>query len=208
MWKHSIQCCIFSIFFQFDSLHIYSTKCFFFKFKNALKSIASGVHPRPRWGAFGAPITLDCCIKLGSRKGSTRSFGANIQLNPISKSWRLELWFIFWPSSNYGFLIKCDSSHAEIFFLRNWEKYQIKSWVAGARYAQSLLGKLQYSWGRIFLAPKSGLRPSTSNSKIRHLEITDFRFKYTPECTVSSMNFKKNSGEGLTEPPPQTPPPA
>ena len=92
-----------------------------------------------------------------------------------------------------------------IFFLRNWEKHQKKSLVAWAQYAQLILGKLQCSWSRIFLGPKSGLRPSTSNSKIRHLEIKDFRFKYTPECTVSNMNFQKFSGEGLTEHPPQTP---
>ena len=30
----------------------------------------------------------------------------------------------------------------------------------------------------------------------------------SPNCTVSSYNFEKISGEGLTEPPPQTPPPA
>ena len=34
----------------------------------------------------------------------------------------------------------------------------------------------------------------------------DFRSNYTPKCMVSSMNFQKISGEGLTEPPPQTPP--
>ena len=34
---------------------------------------------------------------------------------------------------------------------------------------------------------------------------TVFRFNYTPECTVSRTNFQKVSGEGLTEPPPQTP---
>ena len=40
-------------------------------------------------------------------------------------------------------------------------------------------------------------------------ENIDFRFNYTPKCMVSSMNniFKKFSGEGLTEPPPQTPSP-
>ena len=37
-------------------------------------------------------------------------------------------------------------------------------------------------------------------------ENLDFRFNYTPKCMVSSMNFQKISGEGLTEPPPQTPP--
>ena len=38
-------------------------------------------------------------------------------------------------------------------------------------------------------------------------ENLDFRFNYyTPKCIVSSMNFQNFSGEGLTEPPPQTPP--
>ena len=37
-------------------------------------------------------------------------------------------------------------------------------------------------------------------------ENLDFRFNYTPKCMVSSMNFQNFSGEGLTEPPPQTPP--
>ena len=32
--------------------------------------------------------------------------------------------------------------------------------------------------------------------------------KHTPDCTVSVMNFQKISKEGLTEKPPQTPPPA
>ena len=32
-------------------------------------------------------------------------------------------------------------------------------------------------------------------------------FKYTPKWMVSSLIFQKFSGEGLTEPPPQTPPP-
>ena len=36
-------------------------------------------------------------------------------------------------------------------------------------------------------------------------ENLDFRFNYTPKCMVSSMNFQRFSGEGLTEPPPQTP---
>ena len=36
----------------------------------------------------------------------------------------------------------------------------------------------------------------------------DFSFRYTPNCTVSRSNFQKFSGEGLTEPSPQTPPPA
>ena len=35
-----------------------------------------------------------------------------------------------------------------------------------------------------------------------------FSISYTPNCTVSSYNFGNFSGEGLTEPPPQTPPPA
>ena len=36
----------------------------------------------------------------------------------------------------------------------------------------------------------------------------DFSISYTPNCTVStSHNFETISGEGLTEPPPQTPPP-
>ena len=35
-----------------------------------------------------------------------------------------------------------------------------------------------------------------------------FHSKYTPNCTVVISNFQKFSGEGLTEPPPQTPPPA
>ena len=33
----------------------------------------------------------------------------------------------------------------------------------------------------------------------------NFSISYTPNCTVSSYNFEKISGEGLTEPPPQTP---
>ena len=33
-------------------------------------------------------------------------------------------------------------------------------------------------------------------------------FKYAPKWMVSSLIFQKFSGEGLTEPPPQTPPPA
>ena len=36
----------------------------------------------------------------------------------------------------------------------------------------------------------------------------DFGFKYTPDWTIWSSKFQKFSGEGLTEPPPQTPPPA
>ena len=36
---------------------------------------------------------------------------------------------------------------------------------------------------------------------------SDFSISYTQNCTVSSYNFEKISGEGLTEPPPQTPPP-
>ena len=35
----------------------------------------------------------------------------------------------------------------------------------------------------------------------------DFGFKYTPDWTIWSSKFQKISGEGLTEPPPQTPPP-
>ena len=35
----------------------------------------------------------------------------------------------------------------------------------------------------------------------------DFSISYTPNCTISSNNFETNSGERLTEPPPQTPPP-
>ena len=35
----------------------------------------------------------------------------------------------------------------------------------------------------------------------------DFPFNYTPNWTIWSSKFKKIFGEGLTEPPPQTPPP-
>ena len=35
----------------------------------------------------------------------------------------------------------------------------------------------------------------------------DFWFKYRPDWTIWSSKFQKLSGEGLTEPPPQTPPP-
>ena len=35
----------------------------------------------------------------------------------------------------------------------------------------------------------------------------DFSISYTPNCTIPSYNFEKISGEGLTEPTPQTPPP-
>ena len=34
----------------------------------------------------------------------------------------------------------------------------------------------------------------------------DFSISYTPNCTIPSYNFEKISGEGLTKPPPQTPP--
>ena len=37
---------------------------------------------------------------------------------------------------------------------------------------------------------------------------SNFRFNYAPKWTVWSLNFQKFSGEGLTEPLPQTPPPA
>ena len=36
----------------------------------------------------------------------------------------------------------------------------------------------------------------------------DSGFKYTPDWTIWSSKFQNFSGEGLTEPPPQTPPPA
>ena len=39
------------------------------------------------------------------------------------------------------------------------------------------------------------------------LVISNNCFKYTPKWMVSSLIFQKFSGEGLTEPPPQTPPP-
>ena len=37
--------------------------------------------------------------------------------------------------------------------------------------------------------------------------ISNVCLKYAPKCMVSRLNFQKFSGEGLTEPPPQTPPP-
>ena len=40
------------------------------------------------------------------------------------------------------------------------------------------------------------------------LVISNNCFKYAPKWMVSSLIFQKFSGEGLTEPPPQTPPPA
>ena len=39
------------------------------------------------------------------------------------------------------------------------------------------------------------------------LVISNNCFKYAPKWMVSSLIFQKFSGEGLTEPPPQTPPP-
>ena len=36
---------------------------------------------------------------------------------------------------------------------------------------------------------------------------SDSLFNYTPNWTIWSSKFQKFSGEGLTEPPPQTPPP-
>ena len=83
---------------------------------------------------------------------------------------------------------------------------------------QNVSKSLIYSWGFIrdptggvYNAPmqrllKSGPSPSSENSWIAGGNI-DFRFYYTPECMVSSRNFQKFSGEGLTESPPQTPPP-
>ena len=45
-------------------------------------------------------------------------------------------------------------------------------------------------------------RSATGKRKI------NFCLNYTPDCTVSSMNFQQISEEGLTEPSPKTPSPA
>ena len=37
--------------------------------------------------------------------------------------------------------------------------------------------------------------------------ISNVCLKYAPKCMISRLIFQKFSGEGLTEPPPQTPPP-
>ena len=60
------------------------------------------------------------------------------------------------------------------------------------------------SWKRSILAWVMFFKPEK-----RVLFIAfDFSFSYTPNCTVLRFNFQKFSGEGLTEPRSQTPPPA
>ena len=97
-------------------------------------------------------------------------------------------------------LIKSDSCHADMRHSLNLNAP--KSLVAGAL-PQTPLGRLQrsysahaaeFSWNRnlvrIHLRQIFG---STNGKKM------DFRFNYTPDCTVSSMNFQKFSEEGLKE---------
>ena len=93
------------------------------------------------------------------------------------------------------------------------QKNASKLLVAGAS-LQTLLGSFQRSQRHIIVEfgwDRNPVRiyPSSAKSLIRHWEKMNFHLNYnTADCTVSSMNFQKFSGEGLTEPSPQTPSPA
>ena len=83
------------VFFLFFSIwlatYLYHWMLIFHFFIQKCAKIDSvwGSAPDPVGELSALPLTLDPCIKLGSRKGPTQSFGAIIQLNPLSNSWRL-----------------------------------------------------------------------------------------------------------------------
>ena len=108
----------------------------------------------------------------------------------------------------FFFFIKYDSGHVEIFFLEELRKTPNKIVGSWSSIRPAPFGKLQCSWSRIFLGPKSWFAPVYVKFQDPHLEIEDFRFKYTQNARFQVWIFKNFLGRGSPSPLPQTPPPA
>ena len=147
--------------------------------------------------------SLTSYFNLGSRMGGPREyiFGGTTQLKPHFKS-GLRLWVVVYLDHHVHVFLK-----KAILPRRNkhyFEMYRNRWYIAGAS-SEIQLVVLQRSYAK---TPEIWSK-SISGKFLDPLgENIDFRFNYTPKCMVSSLNFQNLSGEGLTEPPPQSPSPA
>ena len=187
----------------------YSTKCFYFIQKCTKIVSVWGSAPDPAGRAYSAPPYSLACFKLELRKGPKSIIRGTMHIvEPIHQ--------ILAKAPSFGLYL----NHITCFFF--WKKviHDAKKCIilkctkiAGSWGFSpdptgefTTLSKDIYSW--IWLGSKTGPYPSSAKSLIRHWEKINFRLNYTADCTVSSMNFQKFSGEGLTEPSPQIPSPA
>ena len=156
---------------------IYSTKCFLFIQKDS-EIISVCFKSRKSLNYIALPYQLfQSWIENELSNRVYIYFGGTTQFETPLQIWATDLSEgLFGPLVNVHVFEKSDSSTPK--YKHYFEMYQNRRYIAG---------------------PSSGkvLDPLGEN--------IDFRFSYTPKCMVSSMNSQKFSGEGLNEPPPQTP---